>query len=398
MKNITKTILFFMLLLIALFLNPNFSKAATNDAHDEESLRSAIEASTDGENVINLTDNIILTHPVEIQSKKITINGNNHTISRVDTNWHDDGANGTLITAGIEANITLKDITLKDSKKYGAQAYDGGHLTLDNVTVLNCGYGGIIVNAGTVEIKKLHLGKNGSPNNNGIEIAKGNGIYTEDHQPTLVMNGTLTSTETENVIYLAINDQLSGFEVKNEPTTVDKIYVSNNKVIVADENGDALFESNTRNDISISGDNFTGNYIVTINLIDKAINITKQTGSKLSAQEITEKINLSELGLDNYNITGFYSDADYETEFNFDTPITSNITIYAKLETKPVIDNNTPTTEPTQETTQPAPVVEETPEVKDETPKTGIENYLNISLTLIIISIISIITLKRKEI
>ena len=244
----------------------------------------------------------------------------------------------------------------------------------------------------------MHLGKNGNPNNNGIEIAKGDGIYTEDHQPTLVMNGTLTSTETENVIYLAINDQLSSFEVKNEPTTVDKIYVSNNKVIVADENGDALFESNTRNDISISGDNFTGNYIVTINLIDKAINITKQTGSKLSAQEITEKINLSELGLDNYNITGFYSDADYETEFNFDTPITSNITIYAKLETKPVIDNNTPTTEPTQETTQPAPVVEETPEVKDETPKTGIENYLNISLTLIIISIISIITLKRKEI
>ena len=38
------------------------------------------------------------------------------------------------------------------------------------------------------------------------------------------MNGKLTSTQNENVIYLAENDKLITFEVRNTDTTTNKIF------------------------------------------------------------------------------------------------------------------------------------------------------------------------------
>ena len=58
-------------------------------------------------------------------------------------------------------------------------------------------YGGVLVNGGNVEVRDLHLGYNGTDKNNGIEIDKG---AAATNNPTLTMNGTLTSDETENVV------------------------------------------------------------------------------------------------------------------------------------------------------------------------------------------------------
>ncbi len=274
MKTIQKTILFLLLLLLALILNPTSSNAATQ-VSDEETLLQALEGE---ETSIELTENIELTKPLQISAKTITINGNGHTISPKTDNWSPAGNNSSLITAGADAKLTLSNIQLTNSFKYGVQSYNGGYVILDGVTISNCKFGGVLVNAGTVEIKNLTLNKNGSDSNNGIEIAKGLSVNTGDNEPTLIMNGTLSSTETKNVIYIAINDKLSSFQVKNTETTLNKILASGNKIVVTDQNNNVIFESNEVEDISIEGESYSPNDPVNVTLPEK--DITPKTGIK----------------------------------------------------------------------------------------------------------------------
>ncbi len=68
---------------------------------------------------------------------------------------------------------------------------------MDNVSITGFRYGGVLENGGNVEVRDLHLGYNGTAENNGIEIDKGAAAATNN--PTLTMNGTLTSDNAENV-------------------------------------------------------------------------------------------------------------------------------------------------------------------------------------------------------
>ncbi len=257
MKISKKIILFLAVLLFSFVLLGNFSYAATTTVKTEDELKTAIANSSNGD-VITLTEDIALTAPIEVVGKNITINGNGHTISKNADNWTPNGSNGTLITASLaDAKLTLVHLKLTGAQKYGVQSYDGAHVVLNGVTISDCGFGGVLVNAGTVEVKNLILNKNGQDNNNGIEIAKGNGVYTEGSKPVLIMNGTLSSTEKENVVYIAVNDKLSTFEVKNTDTTVNKILTSGNKVVVTDEKNNVLFESNENPNVPITGDTYT---------------------------------------------------------------------------------------------------------------------------------------------
>ncbi len=255
MKIFKKIILILILSSIVLIFNQNFSFATNHQVNNQETLVSAIEEAQDGD-TIELTDNIVLISPVSITEKNITINGNGHSISRKDTNWSPEGPNGSLLTAGgTGTRLVLKNLTLKDAEKYGVQSYNGAHVVLDNVTAVNNGFGGVLVNAGTIEIINLHLGKNGKTNNNGIEIGKG--AATGDKVPELIMNGTISSSESNNVIYIAENNSdLKEFSVKNTDTTTDKILVTGNKVVVTDENNNVLFASNENSSLTLSGEEF----------------------------------------------------------------------------------------------------------------------------------------------
>ncbi len=260
MRNIKKIVLLVIALFFTFALVPNFVHADTS-VGNEATLRSAIDNATSGE-VITLSTNIVLTSPIEIVNKNITINGNGFTITRAAEGWSADGQNATLITAGkTGTRLNLMNVKLIAAEKYGVQSYSGAYVSLDNVTISDCGYGGVLVNAGTVEVKNLILNRNGNPNNNGIEIAKGTGVYEEGVMPKLIMNGSISSTETENVIYLAINDNLAEFSVSNTPTSQDKIYVSDKRVIVADANNNIKFQSNenSKAGVEIEGDTYVPN-------------------------------------------------------------------------------------------------------------------------------------------
>ncbi len=371
MKSTIRTILFSIILLLAFFSIPNIVRADTRTAGSESELLNAIEEANNGD-TISLTSNIVLTRPVSISEKDITINGNGLTITRAAEGYQAVGANSTLITAGkTGTKLHLMNMKLIGAEKYGVQSYNGAYVSLDGVTISDCGYGGVLVNAGTVEVNNLVLNRNGNPNNNGIEIAKGQGVYDEGVKPVLLMNGTLSSTETTNVVFLAVNDTLTEFDVVNGENTTDKIFVSGNKVVVTDPNNNVKFISNENQKpgLKFDGSEYVPNIPVTVVLMDKTTTVNVLQGSKLTEEELRNQINLASLELSNYNIDGFYSDEEFTESFDFSQDITEEITVYAKLSKKPE---------------------------KDNTPKTGFDNKLGLAIFVIAISSMAIVALKRK--
>ena len=72
------------------------------------------------------------------------------------------------------------------------------------------------------------------------------------------MNGTLTSTETENVIRFAEdeNDATTEVIVENTEFTTDKVLVNDSKLVVTDNAGEVKYESNEAPDITVDGDEY----------------------------------------------------------------------------------------------------------------------------------------------
>ena len=221
MKKSIKLMLFLAVTAFIAFTIPNFSNAADNTAHDEESLNSVINSADPG-TTITLENDITVTKPIVI-AKELTIDGNGHNV--VGSNdWTSTSGNQTMFTAQFsDAKLTLKNINLKNGPKYGVQSYDGATVILDNVYITGFKYGGVLANGGKIEVKSLHLGTNGTGSNNGIEIDKG---ASATNNPTLVMSGTLTSDVAENVVYIAENGHLTDFTVTNSADTTNKIFIA----------------------------------------------------------------------------------------------------------------------------------------------------------------------------
>lgn len=236
--------------------------------NDEAELKQAVTDAVSGD-VIVLNTSIDVTGAITVENKEITIDGteNHYTLygNRDATGTVTD--NITLVTAVNEGAIVhLKNVNLYDSPKYGIQAYNGGYVSIDNVTIENCKYGAILVNAGTVEIINLSLGKNGEPNNKGIEISKSINLADSDKQPNIIMNGTINSALDEGVIYFAddANDGTTGFVIENSETTSDKILVNGETAVITDSNNEVKYTSNeAKEGTVIEGEEYTPNIEVT---------------------------------------------------------------------------------------------------------------------------------------
>ena len=376
MKKTTKFILFFIAIAIFTIITPNLSNAQ-RVANNEETLNSEVSAADPGE-TITLQNDITVTKPIVI-AKELTIDGNGHNI--VGSNdWTSTSGNQTMFTAQLsDAKLTLKNINLRNGPKYGVQSYDGATVILDNVSISGFRYGGVLANGGKVEVRNLHLGFNGTNENNGIEIDKG---ASATNNPTLTMNGVLTSESNENVIRPAENGHLTDFTITNTQNTTNKVVVSGNKVVLTDSSDNVISESTIPDKATPSGD--IQKLIVTIITNDKTNKITVDSGKTITADLLKSHIELEE----NYIIDGFYRDSNYTTEFNFDDPINNDTTVYAKISKV--------------ETSIPEEQRDKTPEsenqVKDETPKTGVESHLEIAVLTILLATAAIIAIRNKNI
>ena len=373
MKNTIKFMIFFIAIFASLFMIPNISHAET-PVTDEESLLSAIES----DDYVTLQNNITVTKPIVV-AKEITIDGNGYTVTG-SSDWTSTSGNQTMFTAQFSnAKLTLKDINLQNGPKYGVQSYDGATVILNNVSITGFRYGGVLVNGGKVEVIDLHLGYNGTGNNNGIEIDKG---ASATNNPTLVMNGVLTTDTNENVVRVAENGHLTEFTVTNTSTTTNKVILAGETIALVNSNNEIISETTVPEKATANAD--TQNAIITLVAKEETTKVIVDLGQTITEEFLKSHINLEE----NEQIDGFFTDAQYESAFNFSDPINADTSIYAKIsivenEPEPEEDNNTVIEEP------------ETEE-KDETPKTGVQSYLGLSVILAVLSIGAMIFLKKK--
>ncbi len=387
MKKVINFILFFILTAVFAIALPNFANAttsttspSTNSAHDEESLNSVISSADSGA-TITLENDITITKPIVI-AKELIIDGNGHNV--VGSNdWTSTSGNQTMFTAQLsDAKLTLKDINLKNGPKYGVQSYDGASVILDNVSISGFKYGGVLVNGGKLEVKQLHLGINGTGENNGIEIDKG--AYATNN-PTLVMNGVLTTESNENVVRPAENGHLTEFTIENSASTTNKIVLAGNKVVLTDSNNNVISETKVPDNATANVD--VTQHIVTIFAGDVTYKITVNSGEKVTADLLNSHIKLGE----KEKIDGYFTDSNFENEFDFNNSITKDTTVYAKIS-----EIEEPTPEPA-----PEPTPEPTPEVdnneKDDTPKTGVANYTILASLTLILSTLTIIAINKKK-
>lgn len=344
--------------------------------------------------VIKLTGDVTLTKAIEVAGKNITIDGNGYSIKGTSDLVGGSPANKTLVTALTGAKINLVNVNLENAPKYGVQAYDGGYVSLNGVTISNCAFGGVLVNGGTIEVIDLSLGKNGTGANNGIEISKSKNIVS-DNQPTLIMNGTLESTESENVIYLASddNDATTEIIIENTESTTNKILSNGNKIVVANENNEVIFESNENNNVVIDGDELPTNVTVTIDVMGttKKISFEVKKGTVLTSDDIEGKIDLKALGLDGYTLDGFYADSKYTEKFNFEKAIDTDTTVYVKVAKGEEKPDEKPEEKPEEKP-------DEKPDGDDEIVQTGDYIYIAVgALALVVIANVGYAVIKRNR-
>ncbi len=241
-----KKILFLIVAAIVVVAIPNV-KAADNcdNISNFEGLKTALNNSC---STITLSESasIDVTEAIEI-GYKVTIVGNGSTIK-----WTGDTSsqlqpqvNATIITSKNGGDVTISNVTIKDSRKYGLQAHNGGKLTIDNVRIENCKYGAVLVNGGDVTVKSLIMKDNGEKDGgNGIEIGQASADYAT---PKLTLDGTVTVEGESQTSYVTIaeNDKyFTSFEVENTPSSDYKLEIKDNKVIIVNQEGKIIAESN----------------------------------------------------------------------------------------------------------------------------------------------------------
>lgn len=157
-----------------------------------------------------------------------------------------------------------------------------------------------------------------------------------------------------------------------------------------------------------------GTYEITISLVDVSNSetvIVKETfnievGLKLTtsidgvedtrflpAGTTFESLKIADPEKEGYTFDGWYTDDEFETELDKTAVLDEATTVYAKFD---VVEEPTNPEEPENptDTTEPTTPGEEE---KDETPNTGVVSYVGIAAAIVVISIIALAVLKRKN-
>ena len=223
---------------------------------DEATLTSCLANGT----ICTLSANVTINNPLSV-SRAVTVKGEGHTLSFNQSSMTgslQSNVNATIITAVEGGDLTLENIILENSKKYGVQAYNGGKVTLKGVNIKNCAYGAVLVNGGEIKIEELTMSNNGDPENggNGIEIGQGELVT---HAPKVVLDGEikLEGTGQTNYLWVAENDQLKGFTVDNAEDSPNKLQIQNGKVVLIDEKDNVISTSNeAKKGVIVTGDTY----------------------------------------------------------------------------------------------------------------------------------------------
>ena len=390
MNKTLKIALFTVVLVASLLLFTNVSKAATKEVGTEADLRSALADSSVTE--ITLTDDITMNAPIEV-NHTVTINGGDHHDLIGSAEWNTKVENKELtgnqtILSSNAGTLTLQNIGISKSPKYGVQAYNGS-VVLSNVSISDCGYGGVLVNGGTVTVKYLYLGYNGAEANNGIEIDQGTSTGT----PKLVMDGSITTSQSENVVRTADNANLKSFIVENTEDSSYKVVIADRQLTLKNSLNQVVSQSAITDGVTADVDQ-DSDIVLTILTEDKqVVELALEPGTTVSKDYISKFVSVPS-GM----VVGtiYNSDQAYE-EFDFSEPLNSNAMAYVTF-TKAVDEDNTPVDdEEKNEEDKTSDEEAKSEEEKDETPKTGIASYLAVALGVAVISTVGVVYLRKRN-
>ena len=116
----------------------------------------------------------------------------------------------------------------------------------------------------------------------------------------------------------------------------------------------------------------------------------------LPAGTTFESLKIADPEKEGYTFAGWYTDAELTAALDETAVLDEATTVYAKFD---VVEEPTNPEDPENPTdpTEPTTPGEEVEEEKDETPNTGVSNYVGIVATMVVVSIIALAILKRKN-
>lgn len=180
---------------------------------------------------VKLTDDIEVEEPI-VLSQTLTIDGDGHALKAI----YEGGSGNKSILFTNNGTLTLQNLSLLNSPKYGVQAYQGGNVVLDGVTISNNTdkFGAVLINGGTVTIKSLTM----TNNLYGIEFATGVDVTGNS---VLVMDGEIKGDQ-KDPLYIDVN-QVKKLKVTNTESSKQKINLKDN-VLVLTEGDKVIANSN----------------------------------------------------------------------------------------------------------------------------------------------------------
>jgi len=167
------------------------SAGATSGTDCYSTIQGAINAATNGD-TIEIESDISIGQMVVV-NKDVTINGNSFIVSPTfaKTDNSNNAAFG-IFSSGVTISNLIIDGAL-GTNLHGINIYMVNNVLLDDVSVLNNDYAGIVVNGSIVTVNNITTSGNGW---GGINVDQGSGVTTEAR---LTVNGLSSHTEAAHI-------------------------------------------------------------------------------------------------------------------------------------------------------------------------------------------------------
>ena len=296
LKKPLSALLTLMTVISLLTAVPMVASAAVYDVKNTDELRNALKNASDGDTV-KLTKNITEDTEILIKGKSITFDLNGYTLDVVDTRYEHSGLE--IVDGG--------EVKLINEGEFNVYGYFGAYIWTDSkATVTNVkhigmycallAHGGELVVNGNVEVSIGATGE-GDPNKTSVAARASEG-------GKITINGTIAVLNNERYVEVGstVKKQSDGYYSVSKPGYLE--YTDGtNYVWVKDPNARTVtFESN-------------GGSIPPTQ--------TVASGDKAAKP-------LPNPTKDGFTFSVWCSDEKLENEFDFNTPINTNITLYAK--------------------------------------------------------------------
>ena len=189
---------------VPLFLMRTASAAPVTDTVcsvqpcDAATVQAAINSASPGD-IISFAGNATFNQEVTI-SQPLTIDGNGYTVDP--TFFKTSNSNNAIFGVDGTSNVTFNDMVVDGSggvNLHGINVYESTDVQLNNSTIKNNNFDGLVVNGSTVTVNNITTANNGW---GGIDVDQGTGVTSA---AILTVNGTSNQSEIAAIFVDDIN-------------------------------------------------------------------------------------------------------------------------------------------------------------------------------------------------